>query len=210
VHSYLNIHKDTWVRQSFIRINDEIDRLLTFTLRDHAIQIWPFAARQLEDRMGVYVVHHKTLDELREVAIGLRGADIRWLPKGHPRIPSCIEPLWDTLDPSLHFILLEVVSFDGLSRDKAAYVPLDEQIMFGPAGIPALYNRITVDTELKVLEPVRFDGLAVKECSSCGNSVSKKVKCARCQRVRYCDSACQKQHWPQHKLVCSRAAAHSS
>jgi hypothetical protein len=27
-------------------------------------------------------------------------------------------------------------------------------------------------------------------------------KCSGCRSAYYCDAACQKQHWPQHKLVC--------
>lgn len=28
------------------------------------------------------------------------------------------------------------------------------------------------------------------------------MKCSRCQRVKYCDRACQKAHWPTHKQDC--------
>jgi hypothetical protein len=39
-------------------------------------------------------------------------------------------------------------------------------------------------------------------CAMCQSFQSQLQTCARCRRIRYCNSHCQKQHWPQHKLVC--------
>lgn len=37
-------------------------------------------------------------------------------------------------------------------------------------------------------------------CAVCSQASS--FRCSRCQRVRYCSRACQKQHWPAHKREC--------
>ena len=35
--------------------------------------------------------------------------------------------------------------------------------------------------------------------------LSKFKKCSRCMKVAYCSAVCQKRHWTNHKLVCSKA-----
>ncbi|XP_033731860.1 ankyrin repeat and MYND domain-containing protein 2-like isoform X2 [Pecten maximus] len=42
-------------------------------------------------------------------------------------------------------------------------------------------------------------------CGTCGESYAEK-KCSACKMVRYCDSRCQKLHWPTHKKMCSKMA----
>ena len=43
-------------------------------------------------------------------------------------------------------------------------------------------------------------------CSKCGISESKAgskfKKCGRCGTTAYCSAECQKQHWPNHKMIC--------
>lgn len=39
-------------------------------------------------------------------------------------------------------------------------------------------------------------------CAICGKAHGLK-KCARCKRISYCSSACQRQDWTEHKKVCS-------
>ncbi|KAH7882394.1 hypothetical protein F5I97DRAFT_1816994 [Phlebopus sp. FC_14] len=39
-------------------------------------------------------------------------------------------------------------------------------------------------------------------CSWCGNPSAMLRKCGGCEKVRYCDSTCQKSHWSNHKAVC--------
>ena len=41
-------------------------------------------------------------------------------------------------------------------------------------------------------------------CSGCGHVKLKKecMKCAKCKRAYYCNTECQRIHWPQHKSVC--------
>ena len=43
---------------------------------------------------------------------------------------------------------------------------------------------------------------AVEKCDNCGSAVGPLRKCARCGKTRYCNHACQKADWKQHKKVC--------
>ena len=55
----------------------------------------------------------------------------------------------------------------------------------------------------KVAAKVTGDG--VKSCDACGApfpSGSRVPTCA-CKRVHYCDSSCQRNHWPVHKVTCT-------
>nr|GAT54292.1 SET and MYND-domain-containing protein 3 [Mycena chlorophos] len=40
-------------------------------------------------------------------------------------------------------------------------------------------------------------------CFNCHNHSAMLRKCAGCNRARYCDATCQKQHWTTHKKECS-------
>ncbi len=48
---------------------------------------------------------------------------------------------------------------------------------------------------------------AVRACGSPGCSELARSFCGRCESVWYCSAAHQKEHWPQHKLVCRRVSA---
>lgn len=39
-------------------------------------------------------------------------------------------------------------------------------------------------------------------CHVCNAHSSKLLLCSKCKGIRYCSLACQKQDWPEHKLVC--------
>ncbi len=41
-----------------------------------------------------------------------------------------------------------------------------------------------------------------KLCASCGQYNVKAKRCSACERVRYCDKACQKKDWKNHKIIC--------
>ncbi|KDR72531.1 hypothetical protein GALMADRAFT_751816 [Galerina marginata CBS 339.88] len=40
------------------------------------------------------------------------------------------------------------------------------------------------------------------QCSWCTNTSAVLRKCRGCVQARYCDTSCQKAHWPKHKKVC--------
>ncbi|KAG2003384.1 hypothetical protein CC2G_003991 [Coprinopsis cinerea AmutBmut pab1-1] len=54
---------------------------------------------------------------------------------------------------------------------------------------------------------VRMDRVSLYRCSWCGNPSAALQKCSGCQKARYCDSTCQKSHWPDHKKPCKAAVA---
>ncbi|KAK0640404.1 Zinc finger MYND domain-containing protein 10-like protein [Lasiodiplodia hormozganensis] len=42
-------------------------------------------------------------------------------------------------------------------------------------------------------------------CAKCSKKAGVKLKkCARCLRIKYCGSECQREHWAEHKLVCKK------
>ena len=40
-------------------------------------------------------------------------------------------------------------------------------------------------------------------CLQCLSSVKSLLTCSRCQSAHYCNSDCQRQHWPIHKKNCT-------
>lgn len=41
-------------------------------------------------------------------------------------------------------------------------------------------------------------------CHQCGTSGCDTMKCARCQKARYCSRTCQRKNWKYHKLSCCK------
>ncbi|KAJ7166416.1 hypothetical protein C8R43DRAFT_194710 [Mycena crocata] len=42
-------------------------------------------------------------------------------------------------------------------------------------------------------------------CTKCGRKSEKGLcKCSKCKRVAYCDAACQKREWRNHKILCTQ------
>lgn len=56
-----------------------------------------------------------------------------------------------------------------------------------------------------VLDGVHNKVIHPKECEQCGlpPSPKGKLKCSACLSVYYCNSTCQRAHWPKHKTRCS-------
>ncbi|KAG5716224.1 hypothetical protein E4T56_gene10733 [Termitomyces sp. T112] len=60
------------------------------------------------------------------------------------------------------------------------------------------------DPELHDLHPkVNTNSAALYRCSHCGNPSAALRKCSGCSKARYCDSGCQRSHWPEHKKGCT-------
>ncbi|KAH9943556.1 hypothetical protein B0H21DRAFT_491468 [Amylocystis lapponica] len=52
---------------------------------------------------------------------------------------------------------------------------------------------------------ISTNSVALYHCSWCGNPSAVLRKCSGCGKTRYCDSACQKAHWGDHKRTCKSA-----
>ncbi|CZT14031.1 uncharacterized protein RCC_00006 [Ramularia collo-cygni] len=42
-------------------------------------------------------------------------------------------------------------------------------------------------------------------CKACGNASGPFMRCGRCEIAKYCNQACQKEDWREHKKVCTKA-----
>jgi hypothetical protein len=62
-----------------------------------------------------------------------------------------------------------------------------------------------LETDMNLIYPYCYESpikVELNTCSSCGK-LGKMLKCSRCQFTRYCNTTCQKNHWPHHKATCS-------
>ncbi|KAA1477625.1 hypothetical protein DENSPDRAFT_844797 [Dentipellis sp. KUC8613] len=51
---------------------------------------------------------------------------------------------------------------------------------------------------------LNINDVELYRCSWCRNPSAVLKKCSGCGRTRYCDSACQKEHWKTHRKVCKK------
>ena len=49
--------------------------------------------------------------------------------------------------------------------------------------------------------------VTVFRCFHCGKHGHNLPRCRQCAQAYYCDSDCQRKHWPKHKPVCRAAVA---
>ena len=52
--------------------------------------------------------------------------------------------------------------------------------------------------------PFYDEAMVGKNCASCQLKAPKLLRCSRCLSVFYCNVACQRAHWAQHKSNCAR------
>ncbi|KAL3898519.1 MAG: hypothetical protein SGARI_006653, partial [Bacillariaceae sp.] len=43
-----------------------------------------------------------------------------------------------------------------------------------------------------------------RTCGNCQSELENILRCSRCHVVFYCNKACQKEHWKQHRRVCKK------
>lgn len=51
--------------------------------------------------------------------------------------------------------------------------------------------------------------LMLEKCGNCSREIAKKNRCGACQKVYYCNTDCQKCHWPDHKKDCVKGKQNS-
>ncbi|KAI0262799.1 hypothetical protein BC834DRAFT_844928 [Gloeopeniophorella convolvens] len=70
------------------------------------------------------------------------------------------------------------------------------------------YGEARVSNEGSYMHPrAGVNDVALYRCSWCGAPSAVLRKCSGCQKTRYCDSECQKQHWTdEHRKACKREA----
>ncbi|KAJ7489379.1 hypothetical protein FB451DRAFT_1224758 [Mycena latifolia] len=63
----------------------------------------------------------------------------------------------------------------------------------------------TTFLELRGLNPdaERYGVAALHCCSACNLPSAVLKRCSRCQKTRYCNSVCQRQHWTVHRKACN-------
>jgi len=72
--------------------------------------------------------------------------------------------------------------------------------------------KLEYEKRRKVGQPVdklRYKAVLADKCHFCGEKATayKALKtCSRCKDAYYCDAACQRKDWPNHKSVCRRTA----
>uniref|UniRef100_UPI0037E78C90 ubiquitin carboxyl-terminal hydrolase 19 isoform X5 n=1 Tax=Semicossyphus pulcher TaxID=241346 RepID=UPI0037E78C90 len=59
---------------------------------------------------------------------------------------------------------------------------------------------------LRVQQRLQVPNIPISKCAAClkppVSEEDKLKRCTRCYRVGYCNQACQKTHWPNHKALC--------
>ncbi|XP_027144152.1 ubiquitin carboxyl-terminal hydrolase 19 isoform X2 [Larimichthys crocea] len=59
---------------------------------------------------------------------------------------------------------------------------------------------------LRVQQRLQVPNIPISKCAACmkppGSEEDKLKRCTRCYRVGYCNQACQRTHWPNHKGLC--------
>ncbi len=69
------------------------------------------------------------------------------------------------------------------------------------------------EIELALAQRAAFDStrntvgevlLCCESCAKSGTADEPLLQCSRCKTARYCSPACQRAHWPKHKLACQR------
>ena len=66
----------------------------------------------------------------------------------------------------------------------------------------ALAGELSSMSEPENNEDADTNGTPTKLCSECGKESDKLMKCRDCKCIWYCNAACQKRHWKEHKKEC--------
>lgn len=109
--------------------------------------------------------------------------------------------------PLLNDAQVDALSSVAGGKDAVQYLksPQVQQFLSNPLNDPTQLSDI-LDT-LHLENPAMANMLKAQleiTCAHCKNQRPGMPVCSRCGKVRYCASACQKEHWPIHKQVCKK------
>lgn len=107
--------------------------------------------------------------------------------------------------------------FDGVRLDKEAFPPSyhhhpywcspDVHILSTCASLP----RQEFNAASATIAAQQTSDAAHRRCCECcgaaADSSKQVLRCSRCMVVRYCDKACQKAHWREHKKTCRKTTS---
>ncbi|KAK9824190.1 hypothetical protein WJX72_008432 [[Myrmecia] bisecta] len=100
-------------------------------------------------------------------------------------------PAWDQLPAQLGECAVHP-SWNCKLRDGRA-VPEDIRVVRNPR-VPRPENRVLPDSTPKQVET----------CAFCGQTPETPLKvCGRCRKAKYCNEACQRSHYRDHKTICN-------
>lgn len=105
-------------------------------------------------------------------------------------VPACPEnmPLFDALKKTpMHDEACPLKSYQKAPKQKQE------------AATQTNYKSISVDVAIKPLGSY---------CSYCLNERKELKVCSRCRQAFYCDTGCQKAHYPTHKAICLHHSQH--
>ena len=110
-------------------------------------------------------------------------AGMRLLPKG------CLQQLINATVPEVRLL---------------AKMLKGNHARLAPAFLAHASRNLPKGWHASVLMPLQAGGAKPEDpkCPQCGAAATKA--CSRCKKQRYCSAACQKAHWPTHKLTCRK------
>jgi hypothetical protein len=91
--------------------------------------------------------------------------------------------------------------------------PRVEDILSPVCGLAECTRAASGEIELALAQKHALSGLDAQvgdfilqcdNCSKVGTSEEPLAQCSRCKSARYCSAACQKAHWPRHKVACQK------
>ena len=167
---------------------------------------------ELQVKYSQYQISRKGVQQLRDLDV-LHVSDLR---RRHADEGLGIEGMSKTDQKKLECLLRELDPVTGPAKALEQHA-LSSFAIRGEAqtsvesGLSGVVDQAGVagrpsssDVTQKVVPDNLF--LAV-QCNVCGRSATsipggQLLACGRCQKVKYCSSACQHQHWPEHRNVC--------
>jgi len=130
--------------------------------------------------------------------LGKKDPMMRWLPEaevpGHEDAPRVVA----TYDMQKEFVLWAQMPDRGYAALVPLYCTIQSGIGVGGLGNPVQAVRVTSGIDKSSSLSNFFE-----VCAWCEKKAESMPKCMRCKCVFYCNKACQKAHWKQHKKTCN-------